>query len=142
MSVVLEWQMVGVTNGDERLQLDWDLILTAADTSPSWPIHRTPPPAASGGSTIERLLPSEADDFFQAERVSIDGPVLSLEPAFAVLIVTEGELTATAEHHGPLRLPRGTSALVPYGAGVTTLSGRGAAIRCLPPVTDPNAGQW
>jgi mannose-6-phosphate isomerase len=141
MSVVLEWQMVGVTNGDERLQLDWDLILTAADTSPSTPAHRTPPPAAAGSSTIERLLPSVVDDFFRAERVSIDGPDLSFEPAFAVLIVTDGELTLSDERHEPLRLPRGTSALVPFGAGVTTLSGRGAAIRCLPPATDPNGGQ-
>lgn len=142
MSVVLEWQMVGVTNGDERLQLDWDLILTAANTSPSAPAHRTPPPAAAGSSTIERLLPAVVDEFFRAERVSIDGPALSFEPAFAVLIVTEGELTLSAERHEPLRLPRGTSTLVPFGAGVTTLSGRGAAIRCLPPVTDANGGHW
>jgi mannose-6-phosphate isomerase len=141
MSVVLEWQMVGVTNGDERLQLDWDLILTAADTSPSNPAYRMPPPAPAGSSTVEPLLPAEGDAFFRAERVNVDGPELQLEPSFAVLIVTDGELTVSTEHHEPLRLPRGTSALVPFGAGVTMLSGRGEAIRCLPPVTDPNGGQ-
>jgi mannose-6-phosphate isomerase len=141
MSVVLEWQMAGVTNGVERLRLDWDVILTAADTSPAQPAYRMPPPVAPGRSTIERLLPPEADAFFQAERVSIDGPELSLEPAFAVLIVTDGELTLSTEHHDPLHLPRGAAVLVPFGAGTTTLSGRGAAIRSLPPVIDPNGGQ-
>ena len=59
----------------------------------------------------------------------------------AVLIVTEGELTVSSERQQPLQLPRGTSALVPFGAGATTLSGRGAAIRCLPPVAGAKGGQ-
>jgi mannose-6-phosphate isomerase len=138
MSVVLEWQRAGVTNGDERLQLDWDLVLSAADTNPSRPAHATPAPATPGSSTIERLLPAAADPFFQAERVSVGGPDLQIDPGFAVLIGTDGELTLSTERHEPLEINRGTAVLVPFGAGVTSLSGRGAAIRCLPPVIDVN----
>jgi mannose-6-phosphate isomerase len=138
MSVVLEWQRAGVSNGDERLQLDWDLVLTAADTHPTAPAHATPAPAAPGSSTIEHLLPAAADPFFQAERVSVGGPDLQIDPGFAVLIGTEGELTLSTERHEPLQITRGTAVLVPFGAGVTRLSGRGAAIRCLPPVIDAN----
>ena len=36
---------------------------------------------------IERLFPMGADDFFAAERLRPD-PVVSLEPAFSVVVVT------------------------------------------------------
>ena len=77
MSVVVEWRLSGVDNGDEHLRLGWDVILPAADTKSSIPSHSTPAPAAPGTSTRLRLLPPEADPFFQAERLALDGPDLS-----------------------------------------------------------------
>jgi mannose-6-phosphate isomerase len=141
MSVVIEWRRFSVDNGDEHLRLGWDRILTAADTRVAAAIHSTPPPATAGTSAVERLLPVAADAYFRAERLAIDGPALTLEPAFSIVLAIAGELTLSSERHAPLTLNRGAAGLIPYCVGQTTVSGQGAAIRCLPPVADAGEGR-
>jgi mannose-6-phosphate isomerase len=136
MSVVLEWQLSGVDNGDEHLQLGWDRVLAAADTAPGSAAHGSRS-LTTAGTGVESLLPTEADPFFRAQRVSVDGHELSLAPSFAILIALDGELTLTTKSHAPLHLTQGDAALVPHGAGETNVSGHGTAIRCRPP--DPGA---
>jgi mannose-6-phosphate isomerase len=133
MSVVLEWRLSRVENGDEHLQLGWERVLAAANTAPSLPAHGTVRANSASGSAVESLLPAEADPYFRAERLQTDGYELSLSPSFAVLIALDGELTISTSHHEPLRLTLGDAALIPHGAGETTFSGHGTAIRCLPP---------
>ncbi|MCL2418492.1 MAG: class I mannose-6-phosphate isomerase [Conexibacteraceae bacterium] len=133
MSAVIEWRLAGVDNGDEHLQLGWDVILPAADTEAGSPSHATPEPVAAGTSAARNLLPPEADGFFRAERLTLGGPDLELEPAFSIVIATGGEITLITQHNRPLRLASGVAALIPHGAGTTTVSGNGTALRCLPP---------
>lgn len=142
MSVVLEWQKYNVTGGEEHLHLGWESVLQAVDMAPSQPIHGPASAATPERSAIERLLPTVADPYFRAERVTVAGAELIAEPSFAVLIATDGEITVSSAHNVPLRLARGEAALVPYGAGLTSFAGRGALIRCLPPAPDSGDGQW
>jgi mannose-6-phosphate isomerase len=137
MSVVIEWRHSGVDNGEEHLHLGWDVILPAANTDAGAPSHFAAAPATPGDSTVTSLLPPEADPYFRAERLTLDGPELKLEPAFSIVIVTAGELTLTSEAQPAVQLSPGTSVLIPFGAGTTTLSGHGTAIRCLPPRPEP-----
>jgi len=139
MSVVIEWQRSEVDNGDQHLRLGWDVILPAADMEPSAPRHTSPESPNAGDSTVIRLLPPRADAYFRGERLAIDGPPLTLEPEFSIVLGTTGELTISTEDHEPLRLLWGAAALIPYGAGMTTLSGSGTAIRCLPPAPAPSS---
>ena len=144
MSVVVEWRNAGVTNGDEHLQLGWDQVLPAARIDAGPPIHIPARAIEPSRSSLRRLLPPEADGFFRAEQLTIkeDEP-LRLQPEFSILIGTDGELAIAAEGHEPMRLARGAALLVPFGAGTTTLSGGGSAIRALPPVlasAAPDAG--
>ena len=135
MSVVIEWRHAGVTNGDEHLQLGWEQILPAAETEVTPPIHIPARTVEPSGSSIKRLLPPEADVFFRAEQLTVRaGEPLQLQPQFSIVIGTGGELTLFMEGHEPLGLSRGTAVLVPFGAGMTTLSGSGNAIRALPPL--------
>jgi mannose-6-phosphate isomerase len=76
------------------------------------------------------LFPAEADRFFRAELVAGGD---RLEPAFSVLVVTEGEGTLRAEGWEPLGLARGSTVLVPFAAGAAELAGSVRAIRCRPP---------
>jgi mannose-6-phosphate isomerase len=140
MSVVLEWRLSGVENGDEHLQLGWDGVLAAANAAPSLPAHGTVRATSAGASSVESLLPAEADPYFRAERLSIDGHELSLSPSFAILIALDGQLTVSTRHHEPLRLTLGDAALIPHGVGETTFSGHGTAIRCLPPEPGADGG--
>jgi mannose-6-phosphate isomerase len=141
MSVVLEWQRYDVTGGEENLYLGWEVVLAAADTEVSEPF---PGDAlrAPATSSATRLLPVAADPYFRAERIELGGPELTLEPSFSVLIALEGELSIACERQAQLRLTPGQSALIPHGAGVITLAGRGSGIRCLPPAAESGEGKW
>ena len=136
MSVVLEWRRFNVTGGEEHLGFGWERILTAARTEPSEPMPGPVSDPAASGSRVESLLPPEAAPYFRAQRVIVSGPELELEPAFAVVIAVEGQLSITHDGGEPLTLSRGQAALVPHGAGVTTWSGSGTAVRCMPPAID------
>jgi mannose-6-phosphate isomerase len=143
MSVVIEWRYSGVDNGDQHLRLGWEVILPAAKLEASAPSVFSPEPPPPGESTVIKLLPPEADAYFGAERLTLDGPQLTLDPAFSIVIGIGGEITIASDAHPetPLQLRSGTAVLIPYGAGVTTVSGHGTAIRCLPPVADPKHGE-
>ena len=128
LSVLVEWRRFGVNSGAEHLELGWSEALAAADRTPADPAAFT---AASG-----RLLPQAADPYFRAERLRNGA---ECEPSFAVLVALAGAATLHTERGGKLALIAGTTALVPYAAGTTILTGDLEAIRCLPP--DPAAGE-
>ena len=128
LSVLVEWRRFGVNSGAEHLELGWSEALAAADRTPADPAAFT---AAPG-----RLLPQAADPYFRAERLRNGA---ECEPSFAVLVALAGAATLHTERGGKLALIAGTTALVPYAAGTTTLTGDLEAIRCLPP--DPAAGE-
>jgi len=132
LSVLVEWKPFGVTDGSEHLQLGWDAALAAMDTEPADIAALT-----SGGDV--NLLPDAADPYFRAERMR-GGEELG--PSFAVVLVTGGEGLLRSSEGDELELRRGTTALVPYGAGATTVSGDIEAIRCLPPVPTAGEGAW
>jgi mannose-6-phosphate isomerase len=146
MSVVIEWRYAGVEQEEATLELGWQTILPPADLEAAVPIHIPAEPAPAASSTQRRLLPPEADAYFRAQLLTIHAPhPLTLEPQFSIVIGTEGTLTLACDvAHEPLTLTTGQAALIPHAAGITTVSGEGAAIRCLPPAVanDPGAAAW
>jgi mannose-6-phosphate isomerase len=133
LSVLVEWKPFGVDDGSEHLELGWDTALEAVDLEPA------DIAALTAGGDAENILPAAADPYFRAERVRGGD---ELGPSFAVLLVTGGEGALRSSEGEELELRRGTTALVPYGAGATTLSGDIEAIRCLPPVPTAGEGAW
>jgi mannose-6-phosphate isomerase len=144
MSVVIEWRYAGVEPDEANLKLGWQTILPPADIEAGVPIHIAAEPGPADASTQKRLLPPEADAYFRANLLTIHAPErLELEPQFSIVIGIGGALTISGDAHEPLTLSKGEAALIPFGAGRTTVSGKGTAIRCLPPsATEPGAGAW
>jgi mannose-6-phosphate isomerase len=132
LSVLVEWRPFGVHTGAEHLELGWDTALGAMDREPADLGALT---AVGGGG----LLPAAADPYFRAERVRGGG---ELAPSFAVLLVLGGEGALRTSAGDELELRRGTTALVPFGAGATTVTGDVEAIRCLPPAPTAGEGAW
>ena len=132
LSVLLEWKRFGVEGGPEHLGLGWDAALRAMKRGPTDPAQLT---ANGVGSS---LLPSTAAPYFRAERVRPGDAA----PSFAVLVVLDGEGSLRSERGDELELRRGTTALVPYAAGRTTVEGSVDAIRCLPPAPTTEEGPW
>jgi mannose-6-phosphate isomerase len=136
LSVLVEWRRFGVDSGAEHLGLGWEDALEAADRSAAdASAFAGPPPAGP----VAALLPAAADPYFRAERVRPAGSEIESAPSFAVVVALGGEGTLRTEHGDELALRAGTTALVPFAAGTTTLAGELDAIRCLPP--DPAAGE-
>jgi mannose-6-phosphate isomerase len=131
LSVLVEWKRFGVDDGSEHLELGWDTALEALDREPIDPAALTFPG--------EGLLAREADPYFRAERVGA-GDVLTA--SFAILLATEGEGAVRTSDGAELALRRGSTALVPFAAGATTLTGDVRAIRCLPPLPTAGEGAW
>jgi mannose-6-phosphate isomerase len=75
-------------------------------------------------------FPSEADEFFRADRI-VGGSIL--EPSFSVVIVLEGEGTLEPAHADALPVSRGSTVLVPYAAGAVTVRGSVRGVACRPP---------
>jgi mannose-6-phosphate isomerase len=86
-------------------------------------------PRTSGPGPI---LPPSADPFFRTELVS-GGNHGRLEAGFAVVVAVRGSgaLQGTASE-GAIPLRRGSTVLVPYGAGPTTVTGDVDVIVCRP----------
>ena len=135
-SILLEWAGFAVDGvKDGHLGLGFDLALTALDDS-GWDQRRlrtlrASRPGAAGRPGVTRLLPPRADTFFRAERVDVSAPV-TFEPGYAILIVVSGQ-GRIAYPTGSLPMHRGSTILVPYAVGPTTLDGHCQALRCLPP---------
>jgi mannose-6-phosphate isomerase len=140
LSVLLEWKGFAVDGeADGHLGLGFERALGCVDRS-AWEGARlartsTARPSGGGDPSVDRLLPAAADRFFRADRIRPRGVAVGLEPAFSILVVTEGagRLEVAADPHGALRLMKGDTVLVPYGAGATSLSGPLDVVRCLPP---------
>jgi mannose-6-phosphate isomerase len=132
LSVLVEWRPFGVDTGAEHLGLGWDTALEALDREPA-------DLAALSAGGDAGLLPPAADPYFRAERVRA-GDVL--EASFAILLAVAGEGALRTGAGDELELRRGTTALVPFGAGDSTLTGDVEAIRCLPPVPTAGEGAW
>jgi mannose-6-phosphate isomerase len=132
-SVMLEWRDFGMPDRrDEQLGMSAEVSLqcfnrhqfTAAD------LATCQRPAAPNGGGAVALFPTEAEPFFQAQDIVVIDAI-ELDAQYAVLIVLEGEgtlTTATSE----LELRRGSTVLIPYSAGPTTVHGNVHVIRCLP----------
>jgi mannose-6-phosphate isomerase len=141
MSVLLEWQRFDVTDGSEHLGLGWERVLSAAEVEPMRAEDLLQDDGAPG-QTVADLLPTTAAPYFRAQRITAQGDPVHLDPSFAILVVLDGWLKVWSESAHPLDLRRGDTALIPYGAGRTTLDGHASLIRCLPPAPEAGAGRW
>ena len=88
--------------------------------------------AAEGPAGTVRLLPRAADEFFRVERIETATAAARFAPQVAVLVVLDGR-GQLAWADGAVAVARGTTLLVPYGAGITGLEGDLSVLRCMPP---------
>lgn len=131
-SVTLEWQGFLANADVGHLGLGYDTALECVDRT-GWGanlgslIKETGTTDGPTAKTVN-LFSAEADPFFQADRLHVDGS-FGLEPSFAVLVVLEGSGSV-----GSLPVKKGSTVVVPHAAGETGLTGELVAIRCRPPL--------
>ena len=125
LSVLVEWKRFGVDERPRAPRARLGHRAAVVDREPIDPAALTTP---SNG-----MLPKEADPYFRAQRIK---PGDTLDQSFSIVLVTDGEGTL-----GDLAVRKGSTVLIPYGAGEIATDGV-EAIRCLPP--DPTApeGAW
>jgi mannose-6-phosphate isomerase len=137
LSVLLEWTGFDIDGRrDGHLGLGFDVALQSVrrdavrgDELAELQQRTAVAPEARPGART--LLPAAANSFFRAELLH-PAPAVSLEPAFSIVVVVDGDGRLETEG-GTVTLSRGSSLLVPYAAGSGELTGSVDAIRCLPP---------
>ena len=145
LSVLLEWTGFEVDGTrDGHLGLGFDVALesarlTAVRGDELTELKRQTAAAPESRPGARTLLSSAASSLFGAERLR-PAPAVSLEPAFSILVVVDGDGRLETEG-GTVTLLRGESLLVPHAAGPGELTGSVDVIRCLPPAPngDPKA---
>jgi mannose-6-phosphate isomerase len=142
LSVLLEWRRFGVDSGAEHLDLGWDAALEALERDPTDTGTLTSGGDSAASGPVHSLLPGAADPYFRAERLRPSDGTVELEPSFAILVVQDGEGTLRTEQGDAVALRRGSTVLVPFAAGRTTVEGDVDAIRCLPPTSTTEEGAW
>ncbi len=140
LSVLLEWTDFEVDGTrDGHLGLGFDVALESVrraavgeDELAGLKQPTADAPEARPGART--LVPLVASSFFRAERLQ-PSPAVSLEPAFSILVVLDGDGELETETGGAVPLVRGETALVPHAAGAGELTGGVDVIRCLPPAS-------
>jgi mannose-6-phosphate isomerase len=123
LSLLLEWEG-RVPESQALLGLSLEVALGAVVRSPADIEHLTSRRGAS-------LFPAEAEAFFRADVLSGG---TTLEPAFSVLVGYEGEGGLVTESSDQVVVRRGSTVLVPFGAGAAELTGSCRVVRCRPPI--------
>lgn len=132
LSLLLEYDGYdGLTINDALLGLDLDTAIAGLHRRAVGPEQLEVLAGRRGAAPFETLFPAQADAFFSAERMHIDGTA-TLDPGFAVLVVLDGSGTL-ASAGGSLPLASGSTALTMHGSGPVELTGSLALIRCRPP---------
>jgi mannose-6-phosphate isomerase len=124
------------------LNLGFAVALQALDRR-AWTAERMAPVRSTrvvGEAGTTELLPGPAQPFFRAQSVTLSGTPVNFPAEFAILIVLDGEGTLDTDA-GTVELRRGSTVLVPYGAGASRLTGKLALLRCLPPEPQPEDTQ-
>jgi mannose-6-phosphate isomerase len=140
LTVLLEWTGFDIDGRrDGHLGLGFDIALesvrrAAVRGDELMGLTRRTEAVSESRPGARTLIPPAASSFFRAERLR-PSPAVSLEPAFSILVVVEGEGRLDTEG-GTVRLSRGKSLLVPCAAGRGELTGSVDVIRCLPPAAN------
>ncbi|KGN37376.1 class I mannose-6-phosphate isomerase [Knoellia subterranea] len=135
-SVMLEHERFGLELDHAFLGLDHQVALESVDHGPV---------TADRLATLRRrwvdvegvgpALPDEAAPFFRAEVVHPVTGDVSLDAAYAAVVVVDGSGTLSSTD-GPRDVAAGDVLLVPHSAGEVTVSGDVTLIRCMPPAPD------
>lgn len=127
-SVTLEWRGFLPDPDGWHLGLGREAALSCVDRS-AWSADRLSGLIRRTDDRPGPLLPADADPFFRADRVRAG----VCGPSFAVLVVLagSGELRTSG---GVLPVRRGSTVVVPFGAGEVELRGDVVAVRCRPPL--------
>jgi mannose-6-phosphate isomerase len=135
LSVLMEWKGFAIDGARlGHLGLGFDVALSALDRSAMRDADLARLRRGGDGERPGRrsLFPPEADAFFRAERIAVDGGS-SLAPSFSLLVVLEGSGVLVCSAGDEVGLRRGATVLVPYAAGECRIEGALDVIRCMPP---------
>jgi mannose-6-phosphate isomerase len=113
------------------LGLGAELAMTAVDRE-AWSQERVGHLIGPGVGAPGPILPLSADPYFRTALVS-GGQDSRLEPGFSVVVGVGGAgALAGGRSGGSIAIRRGSTVLVPYGAGATTVTGDVDVVVCRP----------
>lgn len=130
LSILLEWNGFDIDGTEAgHLGLGFDTALQAVSREPLDEFALDA--LVQRGTASGPVLPPFAAPFFSIERVPVDGDI-RLAAGYAVVLVEDGEVTLDGA-----ALSRGSTVVVPAGAGDVSGNGRGSLLLARPPRLSP-----
>jgi mannose-6-phosphate isomerase len=142
-SIVAEWRDFPIDPADAALGRDWEEMVDAFDRAPMTPerlagLRQAPRDVGTAGPLRRTaLLGAQAERFFRADRLGLDGECAWPMTGWALAVVVDGRGSA-AGPSAELPLRRGvTFALTASAARRLRIAGRGLSMIVCRPGTEP-----
>jgi mannose-6-phosphate isomerase len=140
-SILAEHVSFGLDVQQATLGLGWDAAIscfelraTPVEAGMSL-VHKPQRLLTSAGGTIDRLFPAEADDFFRAYRVTVDGALTFGTAGYRVVVVTAGRAELEWDGGANTLIGQGQTWLLPWALGEFQVSGSAEFIVAMPPAS-------
>ena len=127
LSIILDPWRFDLGRFDPYLGLGFDTAMTAVNLAATDETSLVDWIRPTGG------LPPSAAAFFRMSIHPHHRATTELDPAFTVVIATEGELEILPESGSPMLLRSGDTVVIPHSAGRLRLAGAGEAVAIRPP---------
>lgn len=131
LSILCEWEGFDIDGKkDGHLGLGFPTALTAVDTK-----GRTREEAekwVTSGQVSKSVCAAESTEYFRLERIHVEGPS-SAERGLAILVVLEGNVSLATASSKPLKLPKGSTVVIPHEDGELRLQGEADVLIARPP---------
>ena len=131
LSILLEWRDFELDGeNDGHLGVGFETAISALDLKGY--SDKDIAQLTSAGRFGDSILPAASRNFFSLGHRGVDGGAV-LDPGFVVLIITGGHIRLHWGVRNEMRLERGSTVVVPFGAGPVEVTGHGELIECRPP---------
>jgi mannose-6-phosphate isomerase len=140
-SVLAEHVSFGLDVQQATLGLGWDAAIScfelrATPVQGGSSLVRKPERLVTGGGgTIDRLFPAEADDFFRAYRVTVDGALTFSTAGYRVVVVTLGRAELDWDGGAKTSIGQGQTWILPWALGEFRAVGSAELIVAMPPTS-------
>jgi mannose-6-phosphate isomerase len=138
-SILAEHVSFGLDVQQATLGLGWDIAvscfeLRATSLQGGHGLRRQPERlVADSGGTVDRLFPAEADEFFRAYGVSVDGALTFATTGYRVLVVTAGQAQLEWDGAAQTSVKEGQTWALPWALGEFRAVGSAEFIVAMPP---------
>lgn len=139
LSILLEWEDFAVDGKkDGHLNLGFDLALQALnfEALEQKDLDKLIVSTKDSNNLLTSMLPVQAEPYFRSHLIKPKNTTIEMAAGFAILLIIEGSGVLQTEKQGSLNIEKGDAILVPFDAGIWSVTGNVEVLLSRPPAPD------